>query len=43
MKLKLPLPQKQSFLYNQKNPRQIRQTLNSTSIGGKKTAKENQY
>ena len=27
----------------QKNPRQIRQILNSTSIGGEKIAKENQY
>jgi len=26
-----------------KNPRQIRQILNSTSIGGEKIAKENQY
>ena len=27
----------------QKNPRQIRQILNSTAIGGEKIAKENQY
>ena len=26
-----------------KNPRQIRQILNSTAIGGEKIAKENQY
>ena len=28
---------------NKKNPRQIRQILNSTAIGSEKIAKENQY